>query len=101
MDQTLKKISKQRDIIGRKALFARFEEMAAWSGISNRNHKEVLIIFKEALAQGNKEIRRRFEKDNVKGTETVRAQAFLIDQLVRVLYDVVVTYIYLNCICIH
>ena len=94
MEQILKKVPKQRDIIGRRDLYARFEKMAAWSGISNRNRKEVLTIFKEALADGNKEIRRRFEKDNAKGIETVRAQAFLTDQLIRVLYDVVVTYIY-------
>jgi [protein-PII] uridylyltransferase len=94
MDQALKKISKQREIINRKVLFARFEEMAAWSGITNRNRADVLNIFKEALADGNNEVRRRFEKEHVKGSETVRAQAFLIDQLVRVLYDTVVTYVY-------
>ena len=94
MSPTLKKVLNQRDIISRKALFARFQRMAEWSGISNRNRTDALIIFKEALVHGNEEIRRRFEKDKIKGTDTVRAQAFLIDQLIRVLYDVVVTYIY-------
>jgi len=94
MDHALKKVPKQREIIGRKVLFARFGEIAAWSGITNNNHTNVLKIFKEALANGNSVVRKRFESEHVKGTETVRAQAFLIDQLIRVLYDVVVTYVY-------
>ena len=57
MSATLKKIPRQRDIIDRKALFARFTEMAAWSGIGTRNRGEVLVLFKETLAAGNAEIR--------------------------------------------
>ncbi|MBT4931987.1 MAG: [protein-PII] uridylyltransferase [Rhodospirillaceae bacterium] len=94
MSATLKKIPRQRDIIDRKALFARFTEMAAWSGIGTRNRGEVLVLFKETLAAGNAEIRRRFEHERVKGADTVRAQSFLIDQLIRVLYDTAVTYVY-------
>jgi [protein-PII] uridylyltransferase len=94
MAQALKKVTKQRDIIDRKVLFARFGEMAAWSGITNSNRADVLNIFKEALAAGNNEVHKRFENGRVKGSHTVRAQAFLVDQLVRVLYDVAVTYVY-------
>jgi [protein-PII] uridylyltransferase len=94
MAQALRKVTKQRDIISRKLLFSRFEEMATWSGITSRNRTDVLNVFKEALATGNNEVRKRFEEEHVKGSDTVRAQAFLVDQLVRVLYDVVVTYVY-------
>ncbi|MBL6933031.1 MAG: [protein-PII] uridylyltransferase, partial [Rhodospirillales bacterium] len=94
MSQSQKKIIKQRDIIDRTALFARMEKMAKWSGITTRNSGDVLNIFKEALASGNEEIRRRFENERVKGADTVRAQAFLVDQLIRVLYEVAVTYVY-------
>lgn len=94
MPQPKIKVVRQRDIIDRKKLFIRFEELAAWSGISTRNSGEVLKIFKETLATGNGEIRRRFEAEKTKGAVTVREQAFLIDQLIRVLYDVAVTYVY-------
>jgi [protein-PII] uridylyltransferase len=94
MPQSQKKITKQRDIIDRKALFARLEKMANWSGINNRNRGDVLNIFKEALASGNEVIRRRFENERTKGSDTVRAQAFLVDQLIRVIYDVAATYVY-------
>ena len=88
------KIAKQRDIIDRKALFAKLSKMAAWSGIGTRNRGDVLAVFKEALATGNAEIRRRFEVERVRGSQTVRAQSFLVDQLIRVLYDTAVTYVY-------
>jgi len=89
-----KKVAKQRDIIDRKALFAKFTEMAAWSGIGTRNRGDVLALFKEAFGAGNAEIRRRFEVERARGTDIVRAQSFLVDQLIRVLYDTAVTYVY-------
>ncbi len=94
MPHSPKKITKQRDIIDRKALFAHLQEMAEWSGITNRNRADVLNLFKESLASGNHEIRRRFENERVRGADTVRAQAFLVDQLIRVLYDTAVTFVY-------
>jgi [protein-PII] uridylyltransferase len=94
MTQPQKKIPRQRDIIDRTALFAKLTEMAAWSGIGARNRGDVLVIFKDALAAGNAEIRRRFEAERARGSDTVRAQSFLIDQLIRVLYDTAVTYVY-------
>ena len=94
MPQTRKKITRQRDIIDRKKLFARFQEIAGWSGISNRNRGNILKVFKQSLAEGSTVIQGRFEDEGGKGSETVQAQAFLIDQLIRVLYDVAVTYVY-------
>ena len=94
MPQYNRKIPRQRDIIDHAALFVRVEEMAEWSGITSRNRDDVLNVFKEVLASGNEEIRRRFENDRVRGADTVRAQSFLVDQLIRVLYDVAVTYVY-------
>src|SRR3546814_20801251 len=42
---------------------------------------------KEALAAGRTEVRRRFEDEAASGTLTVRAEAYLVDQLIRVVYD--------------
>ncbi len=94
MPQYNRKIPRQRDIIDHAALFVRVEEMAEWSGITSRNRDDVLNVFKEVLASGNEEIRRRFENDRIRGADTVRAQSFLVDQLIRVLYAVAVTYVY-------
>ena len=88
------KISNQRDIVDRRALHAKLTELAEWSGIGPRNRGEVLAIFKDALATGSEEIRRRFEVDSHLGTDTIRAQSFLVDQLIRVLYDITVEHVY-------
>jgi len=90
----MNKITSQRDVIDRRALHASLAEMAAWSGITPRNRMDVLALFKKALAAGVLEIRRRFEEDGVKGAVIIRTQAFLIDQLIRVLYDITVEYVY-------
>src|SRR3546814_12492226 len=42
---------------------------------------------KEALAAGRAEVRRRSEDEAASGTLTVRAEAYLVDQLIRVVYD--------------
>ncbi len=94
MTQQKKKIIRPRDIIDRKGLFAELSALAEWSGIGSRNRTQVLDLFKQAQARGVAEIRRRFEDDRVTGSDTVRTQAYLADQLIRVLYDVAVTYAY-------
>ncbi len=90
----MNRISRQRDIIDRRALSARLSELAEWSGVTTRNRAEVLAIFKQALTGGGAEIRRRFEQERLRGAEAIRAQAFLVDQLIRVLYDVTIEYVY-------
>jgi [protein-PII] uridylyltransferase len=77
-------IERQRDIIDRRALQAALEALAADGGEPVRSR--VVARLKEALAAGRAEVRRRFEA-GASGTETTRAMAFLIDQIVRVLYD--------------
>jgi len=78
-------IAKQRDIIDRRALVARIDELVQDCG-ADEARGEVLKTLKEALAAGGAEVRRRFEASS-DGRSAMRAQAFLIDQIVRVIYD--------------
>jgi len=78
-------IAKQREIVDRRALVARIDEIVHDRG-PEMARGEVLKAFKEALAAGAAEVRRRFEASN-DGRSAMRAQAFLVDQVVRVLYD--------------
>jgi len=78
-------ISKQRGIIDRKALMASLEAIEGEAGEIDRGR--VLDVFKQVLAAGSTEVRRRFEDDGATGMQTVRAQSFLIDQLIRTLFD--------------
>ncbi|NVK18716.1 MAG: [protein-PII] uridylyltransferase [Methylocystaceae bacterium] len=88
------KIIKQRDIIDRKALWAELDEMASWSGYSSKMQKDVLKLFKGALQTGRAEIQKRFEEKKANGIVTVHNYAFLIDQIVRTLYDFTTQYVY-------
>jgi [protein-PII] uridylyltransferase len=80
-------IDRPRAVIDRRALTAALDDLAAWSGYSPKTHGRVLELFKAALAGGAAEIRHRFESEAADGIAAGRAQAYLIDQIVRALYD--------------
>ncbi|MGZ9073154.1 MAG: [protein-PII] uridylyltransferase [Rhodoplanes sp.] len=63
------------------------QEQIAWSTYSPRDRGTFVQIFKAALYRGVGEIRRRFEEERIDGEAVVRADAFLVDQLVRTIYD--------------
>ncbi len=84
------KVRKQRDVIDRKALTARLAAIAAQGLPKHKVRPAVLEAFKDALARGRAEVQRRFEERN-NGTETVRENCFLVDQIVRIIHDFAVT----------
>ncbi|MDV7339903.1 [protein-PII] uridylyltransferase [Terasakiella sp. A23] len=88
------KIVKQREIIDRKALWAELEDMAGWSGYSSKMQKDVLKLFKDVLKNGRTEIQKRFDDKKANGIVTVHNYAFLIDQIIRTLYDFTTKYVY-------
>ncbi|MBK8176409.1 MAG: [protein-PII] uridylyltransferase [Rhodospirillales bacterium] len=89
------RIHNRRAIINRKALIAELDEQVrSWGSVSARARANVLQIFKAALYRGVGEIRGRFEADHIKGAEVVQANAFLVDQLVRCIYDFAGTSVY-------
>ena len=80
-------IAKRRRIIDRGVLNGRLDDMLDRAdGGPGGVRADVLELLKSALAAGRDEIRQRFEAGG-SGAETVLAQAFLIDQLIRVIYD--------------
>jgi [protein-PII] uridylyltransferase len=86
-------IARQRDIIDRRALA---EELTAAARSQRRRALErslFLAPLKAALASGREEIRRRFEATG-NGAVAVREQCFLMDQLIRALYDLVTGELY-------
>src|SRR4029077_6535624 len=85
-------ILRQRDIIDRRALTEKLVQTidAAPSAL---DRGVLLPPLKEALAHGHAEIQRRFEAEG-HAPRTVREQCFLIDQLIRILYDVVTERVY-------
>jgi [protein-PII] uridylyltransferase len=87
-------VVKPRQIIDRKALKGRLDELVSWSGYTAKTQGQVLDIFKETHQAGWDEIRRRFEEGEADGPLTTRAMAYLIDQLIRSLYEFATVTVY-------
>ena len=84
-------IPRQREIIDRRALAAQLEALAESAASVERSRVAELV--KAALAAGRAEIKKRFDS-GASGTETVAAQSFLVDQIIRVLYDFIASHVY-------
>ncbi len=83
-------IAKQRDIIDRRSLA---EALAALSIDSGADRTPVVALLRKALDHGRGEIQRRFEAGG-SAAHCVAEQCFLIDQLIRILFDFVSESIY-------
>ncbi len=85
-------IPRQREIIDRRAVTAELDALA--ESISGEPPRARLAeILKGALQAGRDEVRQRFEAGS-SGTEVVHELSFLMDQLLRSLYDYVLTHVY-------
>jgi [protein-PII] uridylyltransferase len=93
MASTAERIFKQRDIIDRSALAEQIE------GIMRDCRAEVcrsrvVEILQTALASGRTEIQRRLNAVPSQGYRASAEQAFLVDQIVRLIYDYVTVHAY-------
>ena len=89
MDQ----LRNRRAIIDRIDLQERVEAILDGDLNEADRASEVLNIYRETLKSGIAEIRSRFD-DTQDGELTVRGHCFLIDQLIRVIHDIAVTWLY-------
>ena len=83
-------INRPRAVVDRRSLLARLDELAE-NGTPGR--PQLVAFLKEALVAGRAEIRQRFDTDG-SGTDAAHALCFLMDQLIRVLYDFTVGHVY-------
>ncbi|HQS97456.1 MAG TPA: DUF294 nucleotidyltransferase-like domain-containing protein, partial [Novosphingobium sp.] len=88
----LPRIANQRAIIDRRALADAVA--AAFAEQGEKARPAVVELLRNALESGRAEIARRLEAKPSAGTECAQAQAFLVDQLVRIIYDHVVARVY-------
>ena len=93
MASTADHIVKQRDIIDRKSLAETLEDI-----VSEREpltqRARILEQLQGALAHGRAEIDRRLQLHPSQGYRAATEQAFLIDQIVRLIYDYVTVHVY-------
>ncbi len=86
------RIVNQRAIVDRRALADAIAGRVAAEGEKAR--PAVVELLRDALTSGRQEIARRLQQQPSHGAECAHAQAFLIDQLVRVIHDHVVGHVY-------
>ncbi|MEH6701678.1 [protein-PII] uridylyltransferase [Parasphingorhabdus sp.] len=92
-DDPGKRIVRQRDIINRRALAEKIEELIAEHGMADARPK-ILSLLQNALSDGRAEISKRLLKRPSAGHEMAAAQSFLVDQLVRLIHDIAVQHQY-------
>ena len=86
-------ISKQRDIIDRKLLAETIDGISAGADISSRRGA-IIEQLRFALAKGRAEIAERLLRHPSQGYRAAAEQAFLIDQVVRLIFDHVTQKLY-------
>jgi [protein-PII] uridylyltransferase len=84
-------ITRQREIIDRRALNEALSLLAVESGTADRG--KIVALLRDSLKRGRTEIRSRFEAGGG-AARCIAEQCFLIDQLIRVLFDFVAEHVY-------
>jgi [protein-PII] uridylyltransferase len=87
------RIAHQRAIIERRAIAAAITDAVTALG-AEKARPRVVELLRGALDAGRVEIARRLAEKSSAGQECAAAQAFLVDQLVRVIHDHVVGNVY-------
>lgn len=90
----MERITTPRGIIDRKAVLGKLDDTLGWSGFSADTQRDIFAIYRDALEAGRLEIKRRFEAEEQSGPQTVHAGAYLIDQVVRLVYYVATEHAY-------
>lgn len=88
-------IKSRRKIIHRAELQQQAEAIATGDGSETTRRQTLLKLYKAALESGKAEVERRFFEDG-DGALCVAGNAFLMDQLIRVIHDVIATKFYPN-----
>ena len=87
------RIPSPRTVIDRRDLVERIETVVAEHG-SSKGRKHIVELLRDTQDAGRLEIARRLVDKPSAGHEVAEAQAFLTDQLVRVIHDHVVAHVY-------
>jgi [protein-PII] uridylyltransferase len=85
--------ARQRAIIDRKAIAERIDQIALEIG-PQKGRAEIVGILQQALASGRANISDRMRDHPSEGYRAAQAQAFLVDQLIRLIYDFVVNHVF-------
>ncbi len=89
-----RQIPEQRRIIDRSALMQEIDNLIDEYHTPQTLRSASLALLKDALENGQTEIRRRFDQDEADGRLTAMSLAFLADQIIRVTHDIAALHLY-------
>ncbi|MCX7865358.1 MAG: bifunctional uridylyltransferase/uridylyl-removing protein, partial [Novosphingobium sp.] len=87
------RIPNQRDVIDRRKLTAAIAQVVEDKGAA-AGRQQIVDLLRAALRDGRSEIGRRLSERPHAGHDAAIAQAFLIDQIIRIVHDHVVGNLY-------
>ncbi|MCB2080803.1 MAG: bifunctional uridylyltransferase/uridylyl-removing protein, partial [Novosphingobium sp.] len=87
------RIPNPRAVINRRELTETIASIVEDKG-AEKGRQAIVELVRKALADGRTEIARRLSEKPSAGHEVAEAQAFLVDQIVRILHDHVVSNVY-------
>ncbi|MGE3692146.1 MAG: [protein-PII] uridylyltransferase [Novosphingobium sp.] len=90
---TIARIPNQRAIVDRRALAEAIAAQVEEHGGEGARGK-IVELLRKALADGRHEVAKRLMDKPTAGHDCAQAQAFLVDQLIRVIHDHVVGHVY-------
>jgi [protein-PII] uridylyltransferase len=85
---------KQRDLIDAAALPVRLDARIGKDTPVPERRAALLEVAREALEAGRDEVRRRFESGDISGIEAVRANAYVMDEVVHFVVETVLKRVY-------
>jgi len=86
------RIPNQRAIIDRRKVVRKLDALV--EAMDKFERKPIVALLRDALDKGRAEIAARLADEPSAGHKAAAAQAFLIDQLVRIIHDHVITHVY-------
>ncbi|RJF93593.1 [protein-PII] uridylyltransferase [Sphingomonas cavernae] len=96
MSVRFESIPQRRAIVDRRGLSDALAELLPGSGDTTALRQAAVALLKNALDIGRVEIARRLTEHPSRGSEAASAQAFLVDQLLRLTYDFTTKRLYPN-----
>ncbi len=94
MAERFASLTDRRAIIDRRALIGLLNDLGESGRPVAEKRAALVALLRQALGTGRAEIARRLDRHPSHGREACLGQAFLIDQLIRLVYDFTVTYLY-------
>jgi [protein-PII] uridylyltransferase len=94
MSDFFSQVERRRDIIDRRQIAGRLEDIAANIADTGTRRREMVALLKEALEKGRADIAERLVANPTSGRVVAHATAFLVDQIIRLSYDFTVEHLY-------